>query len=224
MLGRHVRSGLVLAAKLGFDSLMNAAILAASAFAGATFAALAAPALAQTPAARCDVQAQSRIGGAMEVAPAAAIKNATGPQLIWQPMGSGPRVVLFVTYPASALAHMDEPNGVLIRFRIPANHLVESLSLSVKGRDGRAWRFDGATIVKDSDDWAHVAFGLDWPYGRGVLSAIADGQPLAVSVDQDGQSLASESFALSNIDARDSLLADVRAKYAAVKGACAPAP
>jgi hypothetical protein len=157
----------------------------------------------------------------MEVAPAAAVKGATGPQLIWQPMASGPRVVLFVTYPASALAHMDEPSGVLIRFRAPTGHPVENLSLSVKTRGGRAWRFDGATIVKDSDDWAHVAFGLDWPYGRGVLSAIADAQPLTVSVDQDGQSLASETFALSNIGARDDLLAAVSAKFHAVQSACA---
>jgi hypothetical protein len=183
--------------------------------------AFAGPAGAQTPPAtppqpKCDVQVQSRTGGAMEIAPAGQVKGVTHPELVWQPVGTGPGVLLFVTYPASGLAQMDEPDGLLIRFRTHNNRGADSLSVVVKTRGGRAWRFDPPMVTADSGEQAHVAFGLDWPYGRGVLSAIADSQPLTVSVEQDGQAVASETFILSNIEARDSLLAAARAKFQAL--------
>ena len=116
---------------------------------------------------------------------------------------------------------MDEPTALLIRFRTPGAR-ADSLSVSVRARGGRAWRFDGASIVSDPDNQAHIAFGLDWPYGRGVIAAAADGQPLSVSVEQDGQVLASSAFGLDNIDARDTLLAQARTRFQALDPAACP--
>jgi hypothetical protein len=207
-----------LAAELGFERRMKLkhALVVLAALTVASPALAQAPPSAPTP--KCDVTVQSRTGGAMEIAPAQA-KGATGPQLVWQPVASGPGIQLFVIYPAEGLTRMDEPNGVLIRFRTQSNRGTDMLSVVVTTRGGRAWRFDPPTVVSDSSESAHVAFGLDWPYGRGMLSAIADNQPLTVSVEQDGQTLASDSFALSNIGARDALLAQARGKFQALDAA-----
>jgi hypothetical protein len=168
-----------------------------------------------SPPKACIAEADSRNGGAIQVIPAAQVKGATQPQVLWEPIATGPGVILMVTYGDGALAHMDEPSAVLIRFRTPGER-ADSLSVVVKGRGGRAWRFDGDSIVTDPNSQAHVSFGLDWPYGRGVLAAIADGQPLSISVEQDGQVTASSAFGLDNIDARDTLLAQARARFKAL--------
>jgi hypothetical protein len=118
---------------------------------------------------------------------------------------------------------MDEPSGVMIRFRTHANLNPDTLSVLVQARNGRSWGFDGKVIKSDSDVQAHLAFDLDWPYGRGVISAVADAQPLTISVQQDGVVLETESFGLSNIDARDSLLAEARTKFQALNPASCPA-
>ncbi len=184
---------------------------------------LAGPAAAQPtpPAKPCTVAVESRMGGFIESIPA---KGAAASQVIWQPIATAPGVVLLVIYGEGALAHMDEPGGVLIRFHTPGDR-TDSLSVRVTARNGRAWRFDGAAIVTDPGGQAHLAIGLDWPYGRGVLAAIAEGQSLTISVEQDGQVLSSSGFGLSNIDARDTLLAQARAKVQAADPAtCAAAP
>jgi hypothetical protein len=171
----------------------------------------------------CEVEVGSRTGGIIQVLPASQVKGAAAPQVIWQPTATGPGVMLLVIYGDGGLTHMDEPNAVLIRFRTPGAR-ADSLSVSVKARGGRAWRFDGASIVSDADNLSHIAFGLDWPYGRGVIAATAEGQPLSVSVEQDGQVLASSAFGLDNIDARDTLLAQARARFQANDPAdCRPA-
>lgn len=195
-------------------------LLAASLALGSTGAARA----DQTPPAKaCEVQVGSRTGGAIAVVPASQVKGATAPQVIWQPIATGPGVILQITYGDGGLAHMDEPKSVLIRFRTSGAR-ADSLSVSVKARGGRAWRFDSSSIVADPDNQAHITFGLDWPYGRGVIAAAAEGQPLSVSVEQDGQVLASSAFGLDNIDARDTLLAQARARFQAADPAFCVAP
>ncbi len=140
----------------------------------------------QTPPAKaCEVQVGSRTGGAIAVVPASEIKGATAPQVIWQPIATGPGVILLITYGEGGLTHMDEPTSVLIRFRTPGSR-ADSLSVSVKARGGRAWRFDGSSIVSDASNQAHIAFGLDWPYGRGVISGRRRG-PTAVGVGGAGR-------------------------------------
>jgi len=199
----------------------RSALLASALLLGLTGAANAQP---TAPAKTCEIDVGSRTGGVIEVVPASQVKGATAPQVIWQPIATGPGVMLLVTYGEGGLAHMDEPNAVLIRFRTPGAR-ADSLSVSVKARGGRAWRFDGASIVGDGNNQAHIAFGLDWPYGRGVIAAAAEGQPLSVSVEQDGQVLASSAFGLDNIDARDTLLAQARGRFQALDPAsCAAAP
>jgi hypothetical protein len=178
----------------------------------------------QAPAKTCGVEAQSRNGGAIQIVPASQIKGATAPHVLWAPVATGPGVILLVTYSDGALTHMDEPSGLMIRFRTPGDRS-DSLSLLVKARNGRTWRFDGDSIITDPNNQAHVAFGLDWPYGRGVLAAIADSQPLSISVEQDGQITASAAFGLDNIDARDTLLAQARTRFQTLdQSACLAQP
>ena len=189
----------------------------------------AAGARAQTPAPSpagggCEVTVQSRTAGAIDIVPAARLKDAAGPQIVWEPVGTGPSVILWVTYSVDGQMRMDNPNGVLIRFRTLGRRDADTLSVSVKARNGRAWRFDGKTITSDNPESAHISFGLEWPYGRGLLNAIADSQPLTISVEQDGSTLNSESFALSNIAARDSLLAEARNKFQASSQLCPARP
>ncbi|HUO21145.1 MAG TPA: hypothetical protein VMU59_01355 [Caulobacteraceae bacterium] len=210
---------------------MNPKVTACRTVLAALALGLAPPALAfaQSPTSAnqplpCAAQAQSRTGGVMEIV-AAAPGQPPGPQLVWQPVATGPGVTLWITYPASALARMDEPNGVLIRFHTPANVNLDTLSVAVKAGNGRAWRFDGKTITAGPNNTGQVAFGLDWPYGRGVISAVAESEPLTVSVEGDDSTLAKESFVLSNIDARDSLLAQTRTRFQALgAAACSTAP
>jgi hypothetical protein len=179
---------------------------------------------APTPAAKpCAVSAQSRTGGVIQIVASVPGQATTGPQLVWQPVASGPGVILWVTYAASAIAHMDDPSGVMIRFKIPANVNMDEMAVSVATRNGRTWRFTGKTIVADGGNMAHVAFGTDWPYGRGLIAAVADAQPLAVAIQQNETTLATDSFVLSNIDARDTLLAQVRTKFQALGSAACPA-
>jgi hypothetical protein len=180
------------------------------------------PPAAQPAAKPCAVTAQSRTGGAIEIM-ASVPGQAPGAQLVWQPVATGPGVILWITYPASAIARMDEPSGLLIRFRVPANTNLERVSVQVTARNGRAWRFDGKSIKADGADAAQVAFGLDWPYGRGLISAVAEAETLTVSVQSDEANLDKESFALSNIDARDLLLAQARAKFKALGATSCPA-
>ena len=177
----------------------------------------------QPPLAKvCRVQVDSRAAGTIEVsAPSQAIPPAP-PRLVWQPVASGPNVMLLIFYGEGALAHMDEPEGLFIRFRTPGAR-ADSLSVQVRSSNGRAWRFDGASIVTEPDNLAHIAFGLDWPYGRGVLAAVAENRSLTISVEQDGQVLNSAGFGLSNIEARDTLLAEARSKAKGLDvSACAP--
>ena len=164
-----------------------------------------------TPAKICRVEVVSRAAGTIEVTAHAETAHSAPLQVVWQPVASGAGVMLLVFYGEGSLAHMDEPSGLLLRFRTPTDR-ADNLSVQVKDAKGRAWRFDGAAIVAEPGRLAHIAFGLDWPYGRGVLAAIAANQPLAVSVEQDGQMVASAGFGLSNVDARDSLLAEARVK------------
>ena len=195
---------------------------------GLTLTLLATGARAQTPApppavAGCEVTVESRTAGAIDIVPASRLKNATGPQIVWQPVGTGPSVILWVTFTPDSQMRMDNPDGVLIRFRTLGRRDADTLSVTVKARNGRAWRFDGKAITSDNPESAHIAFGLEWPYGRGLLNAIADSQPLTIAVEQDGATLNSESFALSNIAARDSLLIEARNKFQAASQAPCPA-
>ncbi len=186
---------------------------------------LAAAARAQTPPTPatkpCAVSAQSRAGGVIQMV-ASVPGQAAGPQLVWQPIASGPGVVLLVTYAAGAIARMDDPSGVMIRFKVPPGVDLEAMDVSVKARN-RAWRFDSKMIVADGNGAAHVAFGLDWPYGRGLIASVADGQALTIAVETDQATIATGSFVLSNIDARDTLLAQVRAKFQSLGAGACPA-
>ena len=186
----------------------------------ALLGARAALAQALAPPVGCEVTADSRTGGAIDIVPASRVKGANGPQIVWQPVGSGPTVILWVTYAADEHLRMDNPNGVMIRFR-KGQHDADTLAVTVKARNGQAWRFDGKAIVADNAEAAHVAFGMDWPYGRGMLDAVASGQAVTISVEQDGSTLHSETFGLANIEARDNLLAEARSKFiAAAQGPC----
>jgi hypothetical protein len=175
------------------------------------------------PAAKpCAVTAQSRTAGAIEIM-ASVPGQAPGAQLVWQPIGTGPGVILWITYPASAIAQMDEPSGLLIRFRVPANTNLDRVTVQVTARNGRAWSFNGKSIKADGAQNAQVAFGLDFPYGRGLISSVVEAEALTVTVRSDEATLDKESFSLSNIDARDTLLAQARAKFQALGATACPA-
>ncbi|HVY34723.1 MAG TPA: hypothetical protein VG960_09910 [Caulobacteraceae bacterium] len=176
-----------------------------------------------TPAKACRVEVASRAAGVIEVTAPSQAAHPAPSQVVWQPVASSAGIMLLVFYGEGSLARMDEPNGLLLRFRTPTDR-ADNLSVQVKDAKGRAWRFDGAAIVAEPGRLAHIAFGLDWPYGRGVLAAIAANQSLAVSVEQDGQVVATGGFGLSNIEARDSLLAEARVKTQGLDvSACGPA-
>jgi hypothetical protein len=174
------------------------------------------PALAQAadaPGKTCDVVVQSRNGGMLDVQPAPRTPGApdSASQIVWRPSASGPQMELWVIYPAGPLTSLGEPSGLIIRFHTEADLAPDSTNLIVKSQNGRIWRFNGKMIEFGKDGAAAVKFDQDWTYGRGLLGAIADNQPLSMSVEQDTKVVGSETFALSNIDARDRLLAQARA-------------
>jgi hypothetical protein len=183
----------------------------------AALTATAAQAQAPAPEDKCDIVVQSRTGGLIEVTPAKA--SAQG-QILWRPVGSGPGLILLVAYPPASLARFAEPSGVVILFQPKDQANPETLSVQVKTRNGRAWRFSGPAIAFSKDE-ARIAFGQEWPYGRGLLGAIADGQDLTMAVQENDQTLNQESFSLGNIDARDTLLAQARARFTGA-GCAAP--
>jgi len=170
------------------------------------------------PAKDCDVVVDSRAAGAIEMRPAPEEGSASS-QIVWRPVASGSSVLLLVTY-AGPTAHLNEPRGVFIEFRVKADLAPDSTTVSVKAANGRSWSFEGKSIAFGKDNRAQVTFGPEWTYGRGLISAIANNQSLTISVQQDGRAIAGESFALSNIDARDLLLAHAQAKFRADPAAC----
>ncbi len=188
--------------------------------------ALAFPAAAQTVpptvvTGHCDVAADSRIGGAIRILGKAAPGDAN-PQTVWLPTATGGSIGLFVIYTGNNLTRLDEPDGVYIRFKPQADRSTQGVALVVKTRGGRSWRFEGAAVQSGPND-SHVTFGLAWPYGRGLLNAIAGNQNLDMSVEQEGRVVATESFALANVAARDILLAQLHTRFLATDGAhCAP--
>jgi hypothetical protein len=178
---------------------------------------------ADAPPKACEVVVQTRNGGLLDVLPAARQAGSPGAaaQIVWRPPTSGSSVQFLVVYPPGPLTRLGEPSGLMIGFQIQPNLPTDSAMLIVKAQNGRSWRFNGAMIEFGKDSQATVKFEQDWAYGRGLLGAIADSQPLSMSVEQAGKPVAGESFALGNIDARDRLLAQARAQVeSAEPGGC----
>ena len=166
---------------------------------------------------KCDIVVQSHTAGLIEVTPAKA--SAQG-QILWRPVATGPGLILLVAYPPADLARLAEPSGVVILFQPKDQDDPATLSVQVKTKNGRAWRFSGQSIVFAKDQ-ARIAFGPEWPYGRGLLSAIAENLDLTMAVQDNDQTETQNSFVLGNIDARDTLLAQARARFAGA-GCAAP--
>jgi hypothetical protein len=185
-----------------------AAALALSVGLGASGAAL-----AQAPAVQCDVVMQSQAGGMIEVRSGA---QASAPPLItWRPAASSLRVELLVIYQGSSLTGFSEPSGVYLRFPMEAGTPPESTILNVRTQTGRYWRFVGQGHERGPEDFGFVQFGAELAYGRALLSAIADGLPLSISVDHYDRSLGNTVFGTAAQHARDALLEQARRKFEA---------
>ena len=137
------------------------------------------------------------------------------PEVLWRPSASGPAVMMLITYRGAGAQRMAEPSEVFIGFKLKADLSPDATTVSVRAPGGRSWLFSGQAIKFGRDGQAEVSFGPDWPYGRGLMAAIANNLSLQVQVQQDGRTISSESFALNNIDGRDTLLAQARTRYAA---------
>jgi hypothetical protein len=178
---------------------------------------------ADAPAKSCDVVVQTRNGGLLDILPAP--RPPAGPggasQIVWRPPSSGPALELWVVYPPGTLVRLGEPSGLIVGFQTQPNLPTDGVMLIVKTQNGRSWRFTGKMIEFGKDGEARVKFDQDFAYGRGLLGAIADSQSLSMSVEQDNQVIASQSFVLTNIDARDRLLAQARAEVEGTQpGSC----
>jgi hypothetical protein len=167
---------------------------------------------AQTQTTRCDIVVQSQAGGMLEVISAAQLTQP--PQVIWRPTPSNGRLELLVSFEQATLESLGEPSGVLIRFPLAADDLPEGIALNIQGQNGRQWRFKGQ--VRDPQgDSGYVSFGQDLVYGRALLGAIADGQGLTISAERYDRVVASTTFGLANLRARDALLVQARRRFEA---------
>jgi hypothetical protein len=172
---------------------------------------LPASALAQAPAVRCDVVVQSQAGGMIEVL--SATQATAPPQITWRPASSSLGAELLVGFQGSSLAALGEPSGVHIRFPIEPRQPPESTTLNIRTQNGRYWRFVGQAVEQGAPDAAYVEFGQDLAYGRAMLSAIADGQTLTISVEHYDRTVGSTTFGTTALRARDVLLAQARRKF-----------
>jgi hypothetical protein len=172
---------------------------------------LPASALAQAPAVRCDVVVESQAGGMIEVLSGA--QATTPPQITWRPASSSRAAQLLVAFQGSSLDALGEPSGVYIRFPLEANTPPESTTLNIHTQNGRYWRFAGQAVEKDSAEIGYVEFGEDLAYGRALLSAIADGQPVTISVEHYDRTIGNTLFGTSALRARDVLLAQAKRKF-----------
>jgi hypothetical protein len=168
-------------------------------------------ALAQAPAVRCDVVVQSQSGGMIEVL--SADKATASPQITWRPASSSLAAELLVAFQGSSLAALGEPSGVYIRFPIEPRTPPESTTLNIRTANGRYWRFVGQAVERDAPDAAYVEFGQDLAYGRALLSAISDGQPVTISVEHYDRTVGSTVFGTAALRARDVLLAQAKRKF-----------
>jgi hypothetical protein len=170
-------------------------------------------ALAQAPVVRCDVVVQSQAGGMVEVLSGA--QASAPPQITWRPAASSLRVELLVAYQGSSLTSLGEPSGVYIRFPMEAGAPPESTILNVRTQTGRYWRFVGQAHERGSQDYGYVEFGADLAYGRALLSAIADGLLLTISVDHYDRTGGVTTFGTAAQRPRDVLLDQARRKFEA---------
>jgi hypothetical protein len=169
--------------------------------------------LAQAPAVRCDVVVQSQAGGMIEVLSAA--QAAAPPQITWRPAASSLRAELLVAFQGSSLSALGEPSGVYIRFPMEAGSPPESTILNIRTQTGRYWRFVGQAHERGAEDYGYVEFGSDLAYGRALLSAIADGLLLTISVDHYDRTGGATTFGTAAQHARDVLLDVARRKVEA---------
>jgi hypothetical protein len=170
-------------------------------------------ALAQAPVVRCDVVVQSQVGGMIEVQ--SGLLASAPPQITWRPAASSLRVELLVAFQGSSMMSLGEPSGVYIRFPMEAGAPPESTIINVRTQTGRYWRFVGQAHEKGSEDYGYVQFGADLAYGRALLSAIADGLPLSISVDHYDRTGGATAFGTASQRARDVLLDQARRKFEA---------
>jgi hypothetical protein len=176
----------------------------------------AAPASAATM--QCDVVVQSQSGGEVEMRSSPQPEGAPRtvlPTVIWRPAPSNSRVAFWVAYHPDTLTELNEPYGVLIEYALAAKAAAPSSAVIVRDQKGRVWRFTGKAAENKTDDVADVEFGTEFPYGRALLGAIADGQPLTMSVERDGLVVSTTQFGSGAIRARDLLLAEARKKFQA---------
>jgi hypothetical protein len=168
---------------------------------------------AQAPVVRCDVVAQSQAGGMIEVVSGAQASDP--PRITWRPAATSLKAELLVAYQGSSLTSLGEPSGVYIRFPLEASAPAENTILNIRAQNGRYWRFVGQAHERGSEDYGYVEFGPDLAYGRALLSAIADGLPLSISVDHYDRTVGSTTFGTAAQHARDVLLDQARRRFEA---------
>jgi len=165
---------------------------------------------------QCDIEVGSAAGGIIEVISAPSTPDAprtAAPTILWRPSASGRKTQLIVAYQGSTLEALGEPSGVHILFPIEPRSAANSATLAITSPNGRTWRFVGQALEPGTDDTAYVEFGESLVYGRALLGAIADGQDLTIAVERYDRVGAGTKFGLSNLRARDALLAQAKRKF-----------
>lgn len=187
-----------------------------SALAASALLLVSAPAYATTL--QCDVVVQSQSGGEVEMRSSPQPDGAPRtvlPTVIWRPAPSNTRVMFWVAYHPDTLTELNEPAGVLIEYALAAKAAAPSSAVIVHDQKGRVWRFSGKAAENKAEDVADVEFGPEFPYGRALLGAVTDGQPLTMSVERDGLVVSTTQFGSNAMRARDLLFAEARKKFQA---------
>ncbi len=167
--------------------------------------------LAQTPPAapakRCDIVVQSQAGGVIELISGLNTKAGlpAPPLITWRPAASSGAAELIVAYDKAVATGLGEPSGLYVRFPIEPNTPPEGTILDIRA-NGRNWRFPGQGVEQGRSDTGFIEFGEDLAYGRALLSAIADGQLLSISVQHYDRAVGAVTFGTASQRPRDLLV------------------
>jgi hypothetical protein len=162
----------------------------------------------------CTITLHSPLGGTIlaETGLAAFIPGIPDMQVIWQPPASGKTIEL-------DLGAEDIPIGGHARVWLRDHSQDRDTEFVFSDQLGREWRFAGDEIKPGTDiagrPFADATFLEDRPgmdrMGSELLAAIARGGRITVTVNQRHAVVAREVFDVSNISAREELVANARA-------------
>jgi hypothetical protein len=180
---------------------------------------------------RCNVTESSPLGGVVEVNtddtvlappwPAGFPFGKGHPQIRWRPPPSLLSAQLVVGYVGSTLTDIGkDPSGGHIRFRVSAPRRADDTQVILSVPDSGTFTLKGDALQygRDfgSDDESRpvmdVVFGPDAPSWPLVKSALLERGRLEVKLVRHGETITDVMFDLSNLEARDALVAAARHK------------